>query len=216
MFLCLAFIIAFQTTITLPLLDKSSTAYAASLVIVQFNGFGGSKSATALFHNQPIDPANKCKSGTTSSSLAGNVTGGGEFSVNFYSTSDCTGGRTRLFRFTSSGENTTITCSSDLNCWSNAQVPPATVIVQINSFGGSKSATALYRNHLLDGTHPCLPQYGPAQASNVSQGAQISINFYSTSDCTGKRTHFSRFTIKGGNGTKTTITCNSDTDCKQS
>jgi hypothetical protein len=105
--------------IQVPMRDQDG----ASLVIVQFNGFGASQSATALFHGQPLDNVNRCFPAGGQPSLSGNITGSREFSVDFYSTSDCSGSRTHFFRFSvNGGSSETITCNSDTDCQSSNTV----------------------------------------------------------------------------------------------
>jgi hypothetical protein len=89
----------------------------ASLVTVQFNNFGASQSATTLFRGQPLDNVNTCFPAGGQPSMAGNVTGSGEFSVDFYSTPDCSGPRRHFFRFSiNTGSSGTVTCNSDTDC----------------------------------------------------------------------------------------------------
>lgn len=107
--------------LTYPFLVYADSAPTDSLIIVQFNDFGDSQSATALFNGLPIDSVNQCLPADGQPSLAGNVPPSEQFSVNFYSTSDCTqtdsnAQPTQTFSFTASPGGGTVTCNSDTDC----------------------------------------------------------------------------------------------------
>lgn len=99
--------------------------HAAALVKVQFNSLGNSQSATALFQGKPLDNVNQCIT-QSGGSVAGNVTGSGEFSVDFYSTSNCSGTRTHFSRFSAPDGSSggTVTCNSDTDCQFNPNSGP--------------------------------------------------------------------------------------------
>jgi hypothetical protein len=104
-----------------PFLVYADSAPTGSLIIVQFNDFGDSQSATALFNGQPIDSVNQCLPADGQPSLAGNVPPSANFTVDFYSSQDCTGDTTNSIQFTApdGGGKVTITCDSDQECSSD-------------------------------------------------------------------------------------------------
>ncbi len=101
---------------TTGLLIGTAPAYAAPQLTVIFNTLGGAQSATVLFRGQPL--GNPPCVTQAPSRIIGDVSGGGGFSVNFYSTNTCSGPRTNFFRFHArqGSISVLVACLSDTNC----------------------------------------------------------------------------------------------------
>jgi hypothetical protein len=93
----------------------TSPTYAESTVNVDIRSLGNAKSAAVFVHGQQVGT---CVLG--SALIAMGVTGRGMFSVNFFSSSDCSGKRkTPVFRFSAPQGRSGIfrvTCQSDTDC----------------------------------------------------------------------------------------------------
>ena len=196
-------------------------AFAASQLTVVINGLGNAKSANALFHGQPLDGQCATKGG---SRIAGNIGGAGQFSVNFYSTDNCTGKRSKPSQFTlkQGSPGGLVVCNSDTNCFfneltskpNNKNSAISTVLFKglgnaqgVNiAFGGVQQGSCITADEIKSGNNMVsVPLTG---------NGMFSVNFFPNTSCTGKRGNFSRFNApQGSNGIF--VTCNSDTDCKQ-
>jgi hypothetical protein len=81
--------------------------------------------------------------------------------------------------------------------------------VVINGLGKAKSVNVLFRNKPLGN---CVTKGGSRIAGDVDGAGMFSVNFYATSDCTGKRSNSSRFQVKQGSPGGLVV-CNADTNC---
>ena len=98
--------------------------YADTPLVVIFNSLGGAKSATALYNGQPLGACLQASSivadNPATDRITGYLTGDGMFSVDFYSTNDCSGLREQIHRYQFQGvPGGLIVCNSDTQCFSN-------------------------------------------------------------------------------------------------
>lgn len=196
-------------------------AFAASQLTVVINGLGNAKSANVLFRGQPLDGQCATKGG---SRIAGSIDGAGEFSVNFYSTDNCTGKRSKLSQFTlkQGSPGGLVVCNSDTNCFFNELTSKpnnknsAISTVLFKGLGNAKGANVAFGGNQQG---DCITADDIKSGKNMvsvplTGNGMFSVNFFPNTSCAGKRGNFSRFNApQGSNGIF--VTCNSDTDCKQ-
>ena len=207
---------------TTGLLIGTAPAYAATHLTAIINGLGGAKSATVLFKGKPL--GNPPCVTTPLSRIVGDVTGAGMFSVNFYSTPNCTGTRKQFHQYQlNQGDPGGIAvCNSDTDCFfkvlenTPSKAKDAIVTVLFKSLVNAQSASVIYR----DATQFCVTKQQLDQENTqhmfslpVSGAGMFSVNFYFTPNCTGTRNNFFRFNAQqGSNGVF--VTCESETKCE--
>ena len=199
-------------------------AYAASQLTVIINGLGGANSSNVLFRGQPLD--NKCVT-ENGSRIAGNVDGDGEFSVNFYSSENCSGNRLHgdqpiRFSVKQGSPGAIVVCNSDTDCFFNELTSSpnnknsAIATVLFKGLGNTQGANVAFRGAQQG---ECITKdkinSGKDKVSVPLTGnGMFSVNFFPDTGCTGKHSNFSRFNApQGSNGIF--VTCNSDTDCQE-
>ena len=192
-------------------------AFAANQLTVVINGLGNAKSANVLFRGKPLD--NQCAT-APNSRISGDLDGAGEFSVNFYSTQDCSGKREQFHQYQLQAPGGEAVCNSDTDCFFKTLTSApnnqnsAVVTVLFKGLGNSQGASVLFGGKQQGN---CITadkvQSGQNTITFPLFGAgMFSVNFYSNTGCTGTRTHFHRYSAQqGSNGAF--VGCDSDTSC---
>ena len=195
---------------TTGLLMSTFTAYAAHHLTVVINGLGSASSANVLFKGSQLGDCITEPNGR----VAGLLTGAAELSVDFYSTSNCSGVRLQSYRYQIRYPSEVV-CNSNTNCFltilTSASNKPndAVATVWFRGLGNSQSANVLFEGQRRGS---CYTNSHEVSFPLVGNG-MLSVDFYSSQDCSGPRTHFYRYAIQqGSNGAF--VTCYSDTACQ--
>jgi hypothetical protein len=171
-------------------------AYADTPLIVIFNNLGGAKSATVLLRGQQLGACLQASSIVTDNSATDRITGyltrEGWFSVDFYSTNDCSGPREQVHRYQFQGvPGGLIVCNSDTECFSNTLTsapsnlhdPIPSVLVQglNNGQGFSIQANGTVQGECITTNNT---QNGTKMLSfPVNGGGTFIATFYSDNSC---------------------------------
>jgi hypothetical protein len=201
-------------------------AYADTPLIVIFNNLGVAKSATVLFEGQRLGACLQASSIVTDNPatdrIASNLTGAGMFSVDFYSTTDCSGPREQFHRYQIQGvPGGLIVCNSDTACFSNTltsapsnlQDPIPSVLVQgLNNGQGFR----IQANGTVQGG--CITtnntQNGTKMLSfPVNGGGTFAATFYSDNSCNSPTNSFTFNSPEGTDGGFVTCTPNQQCSC---
>ncbi len=199
-------------------------AYAATPLIVIFNNLGGAKSATVFYHSQPLGACLQASSIVTDNPatdrIAGYLSGAGIFSVDFYSTDDCSGPREQFHRYQFQGvPGGLIVCNSDTQCFSNTLTsapsdlhdPIPSVLVQwLNNAQGFN----IQANGTVQGG--CITKNNIQNRTNmlsfpVNGGGTFVATFYSDNTCKSPTQSFTFSSPKGTDGGF--VTCTPDQQC---
>ncbi len=196
--------------------------FAASQLTVIIKSLGTANSANVLFRGQPIN--GQCVT-TGESRIVGDVSRAGDFSVDFYSSNNCSGPRLSESRFSvqqgSAGGNAF--CYSNTSCFFNSLTNApnnqndAIATVLIGGLGHASGANVLFRG-AQQGV--CITASTMQSGTNklsfpLTGNGMFSVNFYSNTNCTGTRIHSFRYSAaQGSNGIF--VGCFADTNCQSS
>ena len=199
-------------------------AYAATPLIVIFNNLGGAKSANVFYHDRPLGACLQASSIVTDNPatdrIAGYLSGTGIFSVDFYSTDDCSGSREQFHRYQFRGvQGGLIVCNSDTQCFSNTLTSapsdlhdpiPSVLIQWLNNAQGFN----IQANGTVQGG--CITTNNIQNRTNmlsfpVNGGGTFIATFYADNTCKSPTQSFTFNSPKGTDGGF--VACTPDQQC---